>query len=139
MAFWRTKKFKELNEHWNGILKNSGFVDSEVETKGGMSLKQRSTNAYRQASSLERDSRLEYYLYVGHKAQNTHFDNALEELILKMHAGGSLIKEIADEIKNRNDSLDRRTIRFIIRRWQMRWGIRRWNHRQVGLKKKNTR
>lgn len=134
MEFWKTKKFREANLEWNKILKESGFVDAEIELNGGVTLKQRATNAYRQASQLERDTRLDYYLHLGYWTHNTKFPNKLEAFIMTRHAEGATIKEIVEEIKTKHRSLNRKTIRFIIRRWQTKWGIRRWNCRQMNLR-----
>lgn len=132
--FWRTKSFKLLSYSWNQKLEVTGFKDAEIELKGDRALKQRATNSYRQASQLERESRLDYFLFLGHLAQNTKFQCDLEKFVMLRHSEGATIKEIVEEISLRGISRDRKTIRFIIRRWQMKWGIRSWTKRQMNLK-----
>ena len=133
--FWRTKQFRVILKTWNQKLEKSGFSDAEIELKGDRSLKQKATNAYRQAPNLERESRLEYYCFVGHLAQNAVFPNELEKIIMLKHSEGATIKEIVNELKKAGASRDRRTIRFIIRRYQAKWGIRHWTPKQMDLKK----
>lgn len=132
--FWRTKKFKVLSIEWDTNLKVSGFRDIETSCGGEKVLKQRATNAYRQADEFERASKLEYFCTLSHLAQRTLFPSPLEQIIMQSHAEGVAIKEIVDELQKMGLSRDRRTIRFIIRRWQMKWGIRTWSPCQMNLK-----
>lgn len=133
--FWRKKSFKQLSKNWDQRLKDSGFIDSELEIKGDRVLKQRATNVYRQASQLERESRFEYYSFLGYLSHNTLFPNDLEKYVMVRHSEGATIKEIVHEISLRGISRDRKTIRYIIRRWQMKWGIRTWSLREMNLKR----
>lgn len=135
MEFWRSRNFRQLAKTWNQKLEEVGFIDSEIDLKGDRSLRQRATNAYRQASELERESRLGYYRLLGYLANNEQFQNALEELVMQRHADGASIKEIVNEVKQSGLSRDRKTIRHIIRRWQMKWGVKTWSLRQMNLKK----
>ena len=133
--FWRRKTFKVTLQIWNKKLEKSGFIDAEVELKGDRALKQRATNSYRQASELERDTRLEYYCFLGYLANNTIFPNELEKFIMLKHADGHTIREIVDMARLNGISVFRKTVMHIIRRWQMKWGIRSWSLRQMNLKK----
>ena len=131
--FWRKKTFKVLLIDWNKKLKTSGFEDAEKELKGDRALKQRATNCYRQADSLERETRLEYYLILGKLAHTTLFPNNLEELVMIRHSEGKTHKEIALEVGRHRHSIE-----FIIKRWQTKWGIKNWSLQARGLKKKST-
>lgn len=133
--FWRKKSFKALSKEWNKKLADTGFTDAEIELKQERVLRQRSTNSYRQACQLERDSRLEYYMLMGNLAYNTIFPNELERSIMIWHAEGLTIKEIMQEIEKLGSSIYRGTVRFIIRRWQVKWGVKNWNREQLRLKK----
>lgn len=133
--FWRTKGFKQLSGHWNKKLEATGFCDAEIELKGDRALRQRATNSYRQATQLERDSRIEYYSFLGHLANNTIFPNELERTIMLRHSEGAQIKEIVKEINAKGIARERKTVKYIIRRWQNKWGIRSWSLRQMNLKK----
>ena len=133
--FWRTKVFKVLSKEWNDRLKITGFIDAEIELKNDRALKQRATNSYRQATELERESRLEYYCFLGYLTNNTLFPTELEKHIMVRHADGATIKEIVQEISSRGISRDRKTVRRIIRRWQTKWGIINWSLKEMHLKK----
>lgn len=152
--FWKTKQFKSLLNQWNKKLEQSGFEDAEIELKHDRALRQRATNSYRQANQLERDSRLNYFRQISYFANNTSivngesglslfeyacFPNELEKIVMIRHSEGAAIKEIIDELKNIlqdvGDESRRKTVRFIIRKWQMKWGIRSWSLKQLNLKK----
>ncbi len=133
--FWRTKKFKTLIVVWNKKLEISGFKDAEIEVKGDRALKQRATNAYRQASELERESRLEYYSFLGYLAHNTKFEDLTEQLIMIRHSEGYEDKEIVEELKSMGCSKHRQTVSYIIKRWQMKWGVKNWSLKQRNLRK----
>lgn len=133
--FWKTKNFRQLAKEWNLKLEEQGFIDAEIDLKGDRALKQRATNSYRQATQLERESRLEYYVLMGNLAINEIFPNELESVVMIRHSEGATIKEIVKEISFRGIFKNRKTIRHIIRRWQSRWGIKTWNLRQMNLRK----
>lgn len=148
--FWRSKNFKSLAEIWDEKLKEAGFLDAEIELKTERTLRQKASNCYRHASEVERDLRQQYFTQVGYFANNTDllngekdlglfayalFPNELEKLVMVRHSEGATIREIVDEITLKGMTRDRKTIRHIIRRWQMKWGIRSWTLRQMNLKK----
>lgn len=132
--FWRRTEFQVLLKTWNKKLEESGFDDHEVELKEDRALKQRASNCYRQATEEERESKLEYYSFLGQLVNETNFPSELERLVLTKFSEGFLIKEIAQELSRNGIKKDRRIIRFIIRRWEKKWGIRAWSIRQMGLK-----
>ncbi len=129
--FWRTKQFKVLQITWNKKLEKTGFDDCEVELKTGRALKQRASNAYRQANPLERESRLEYYCFLTHLVQNTIFPSELEKLVMEKHSDGHTIEEIVKKLNEKGIKRHRETISFIIKRWQVTWGLRKWSLKQM--------
>jgi hypothetical protein len=141
VGFWKTKQFKELHLVWSQKLEESGFEDAEICSGNNRLLKQRASNSYRQASELERQLKLEYFLRVGQEAERRPFDCEFEAVVIRLHAEGSTIQEITQRVqqqgffKKLNKPINRRTIRFIIRRYQMKWGIKSWTPAQLNLKK----
>jgi hypothetical protein len=133
--FWRTKKFKTLTLVWNKKLEASGFNDVEFDIKGDRTLKQRSTNAYRQASEFERDSKLEYFCVMGYLAHNTKFENEVDKYIMIRHSEGAKQLEIVEELQNMGSPRHRETVSFIIRRWETNWGLKNWSLKQRKLRK----
>lgn len=134
--FWRTRHFKVLAKVWDFKLEQSGLRDCEIDLKNERVLKQRSSSSYGKADGFERESRLEYYCFLGYLVHNTKFETELERLVLTKHAEGSTIKEIVEAINVLGINRDRRTIRFIIRRWQTKWGLKSWTLQQMNLKPK---
>ena len=134
--FWRKKTFKVLLVKWNKKLEDTGFEDCEVELEKDRVLKQGSaTRHYKDLTQFERDSNLEYFYFLGHLANNTVFPNELEKIIMLKHSEGATVNEIIESAKLKKLSVCKKTVRYIIRRWQMKWGIRSWSLRQMNLKK----
>lgn len=133
--FWRKKTFKVLLTTWNKELEKSGFEDAEIELKGDRALRQSASSRFKRWPEWERESRLEYYCFVGHLVHNAIFPNELEKFIMFKHSEGATIREIVDEAENNGMSVFRKTVMHIIRRWQMKWGIRSWSLHQRNLKK----
>lgn len=133
--FWRTKRFKSLYQEWNVKLKASGFEDAEIDLKDDRALKQRSTNAYKQASQIERDAHLEYYIFLGHLAHDTIFPNEVEKYVMLRYSEGAEIKEIVKETQKMGGPKYRDTITYIVRRWETNWGIKNWSLKQRHLKR----
>lgn len=129
------KSLKILLKVWNQKLEDSGFEDAEIELKTERRLKQKASNVYRQAHPLEREIKLEYFLRLGFLAHNANYPNDLEKIIMVNYSEGASIKKIIEEINKNGYSRDRRTIRFIIRRWQTKWKIKIWSPSQMNLKK----
>ena len=136
--FWKSKKFKALYREWNKNLELSGFIDAEIQVAEERTLKQRATNSYRQASPLERETRLNYYCHLGYLAHHTFFGNEIDKYVMIKHSEGATIKQIVEGLAAQGVSRGRLTIRYIIRRWEAHWGIRRWSLKQMNLKRKAT-
>lgn len=134
-VFWKTKKFKALAKHWNKVLTDVGFEDAEIELKEDRALKQRASNSYRQASQVERESRLQYYILLGRLVNTTIFSSEIEKKVMASYADGISIKEITEDLTSQQVAIHRRTVGYIIRRWQAKWGIKNWNLKQLNLKK----
>lgn len=134
--FWRKKTFKVLLTTWNKKLELSGFEDIEEERKGDKTLKQSAVSRFNRWDKWERDSRLEYYSFLGYLINNTIFPNELEKFIMFKHAEGATITEIVRDAKACGLSVFRKTVMHIIRRWQMKWGIGFWSPKQMNLKVK---
>lgn len=133
--FWRTRTFRTLSKDWDQILEKSGFNDVEKDLTNARVLKKRASSCYERAVEVERETKLEYYCFLGYLANNTIFPSELEKLVMIRHSEGAKIQEITREIENTGISRDRKTVRRIIRRWQMKWGVREWSLKELHLKK----
>jgi hypothetical protein len=145
MEPFRKKGFKSLLLKWNKKLEESGFQDIEIELNNGRALRQSCVGQYNRWNKFERDSRLEYFCVVGHLVHDTIFPNDLEKFIMLKHAEGETITEIFKamqangfrmyEKSGKSYRSLRRHIMYIIRQWQMKWGIKTWSLQELSLKK----
>ena len=153
--FWRTNEFKNLQSEWEEKLKESGFEDAEKEVGGDRVLKQRADYAYRSSADATREAKEEYFQLLSSWVRiETQFDGekffqlflplpgvdplelkrtlSPDRLIMEMTAQGKNIQEISRELKRRGmEKHNRDTIRYIRRRYEDRWGIRRWTREQM--------
>lgn len=134
MEFWKTKQFQALSKIWELKLKDSGFIDAE--SRYGNIKTREAVSTYGKATPLERETRQEYFRILGKLTNETKFKNELERLVMTLHSEGHTIKDIVERL---HIARDRKTIRYIIRRWQMKWGIRTWTLGQMNLKKVATK
>ena len=135
MAFWKSANFKALKDAWYERLKEDGFQDAEKEVGDSMELKQRSGAPFRHAKSeLDRKSKEEYFTLLAQHIHESEFRNDIDQLILTWYANGLKIKEICQQLIALDEYRCRNTIRFTIRRYEARWGIRAYNRRQLNLK-----
>ncbi len=131
MAFWKTEHFIALQKAWYQRLKDSGFDDQEEFAADDLVLKQRSYHAYRGTTELTRVSKESYFNMLGQFSQSTIFKNDVDRLIMTLYAEGRNIKAICQELEIRGQSRDRSTIRFRIRLYEMKWGIRSYKPKSL--------
>lgn len=125
---------KRLEDKWNKILDDSGFVDIE-ETKGkDRVLKQIANHAYWRSGKLAVKSKFEYYNSISQKVQIEKFDCGIDKLILVMASQGMSHASIVRILSSIGKRRYRATIRFIIRRYEMKWGLKSWTLKQMNLK-----
>ena len=131
MAFWKTHSFKALQAEWYARLKACGFQDAEELVGEEMQLKQTAEHVYRGLEELQITNKEAYYAFVSQKVQETVFQSDVDRLILVRHAEGRKIRHICEELVDMGKGRCRETIRFKIRIYQMKWGIRKWTPRQM--------
>lgn len=125
---------KKLEDKWNKILTKSGLQDIE-ETKGNEKvLKQVSSHAYWRENGLTAESKLTYYNILSHKVQTEKFDSALDKLVMFMAAQGMSHASIVRILTSIGQKKHRTTVNFIIRRYEMEWGLKTWTLKQMNLK-----
>lgn len=130
-SFWRESKFKDLKIRWYKALEEDGFEDIETLDE---ELKQPCKNGYQRFSGKSKDLReikLEYYLRLGHALQEQGCDHDIDTLIMQRTSEGFSVKEICEELKTIKSSRNRNTIRWIRRKYENRWGIRKWKPEQM--------
>lgn len=139
--FWTSRQFRELNHEWNIKLAATGFQDAEKEIAGERVLRQSSDYAYRRKETADvvRENKCTYFMLL---AQCIHtelnFEDNYDRLVMERTAEGRSIREISEELKSllpegrQRGKFNRRTIRYIRRRYEDRWGIKTWSQQQMG-------
>lgn len=135
MTFWKTKSFKELQKAWYVRLEEEGFQDVELHSGNELFLKRYSFSIVDKRCKdwplRCRQLREVYYALLSAKVHDAVFRNEVDELILVLYANGTKIKIIAEELEKLGKRRCRNAIRFIIRRYEVAWGIREYTPQQM--------
>lgn len=132
MKFYETKQFKELEKEWDENLDRSGFCDIEKKMGTGRELKQFSQNVHRRSKSGLKQAREKYFERLSECFQTEIF---LDYKILSDFISGKKRSEIWRELILLGANVDYETIRFIIRRYEYKWGIKNYTLRQMNLRR----
>lgn len=135
MSQFKTKQFLAIQKEWYQTLAKHGFIDQEKIVGDTHLLTQRSSNAYRQASKVSRNARLEYYRLIAHHLGEEKEISEVDFVVMTMISDGKKIKTISAHLGELGHVSHRQTVRFIIRRWETKWGIREWTLGQMNLKR----
>lgn len=123
--FWQTERFKSLERQWYDDLEKAGFKDAEETVNGNSFLKQRASNGYRNAREVERETKFAYYSLLQSFCNEEAFQDRVERLVLERRSEGAKIKEICEELKKLGERCYRNTIAKIIRKYEIKWGIKK--------------
>lgn len=127
-----------LQETWYKKLEDLGFKDIEKKKGDDWVLSEGSSRLYERLDPLSLKIREEYYewLYRVVSSEQTIFRNDVDRFILCRHAEGIRIKQMVAELLSRGTPRNRNSVRFIIRRYELAWGLKRWNLKELNIKKK---
>lgn len=130
-------EFKKLQEHWYEKLYDEGFEDVEEFKNGELVLKKFATQRFYRLNKFHRETRLEYFIILSEVAlsEDTIYKNPADKHILIRYAAGAQIKVIVSELKALQTPRARDSVRFIIRRYEMLWGLRNYTNKQLHKKK----
>lgn len=131
MKFFETKAFRQLAEEWEQKLEESGFIDIEKSVGEGRELRQYSANAYRQAASLVKETRAEYYTLLSERCAREEFESEIQRYIMQSVAEGARLVEVHRNLLSFNIPINYETIRFIVRRHEHKWKIRKYTSKQM--------
>lgn len=142
MTYWKTARFKAMQEAWYAKLEESGFKDAEEMRDGEMMLKQtgdhmlawHTTRMEYTGNLLKFESKETYYRILGEKVQDSAFQNDVDRIIVTMLAEGHRVKEITEELASQGESRCRMTIRMTLRKYEMKWGLRSYSPKQLNKK-----
>lgn len=137
MRYWQTKKFSLIEHKWYEKLKKQGFIDEEKRLGAERVLIQRSSNAYRQSPRVVKENKESYFDLVMQGLHKFECDNPIDQIIMNQRSLGISIQEISAYLKKKkqkhqNHSYSHRNvIRYVIRKYENRWGIIRWTPKQL--------
>lgn len=132
--FYQTPEFRELQKRWEEILEELGFIDAEKTKNGERVLKSRAATSFNRVSEAKRNAKIEYYSIIARHYFATVFPRQLDKYIMSMLADGLNNKQIVQKLERDGYKVHRKTVMFIIRRWEHEWGIRFWTLKQRNLK-----
>lgn len=132
MTYWKTEHFKALQKAWYRRLEASGFRDAEEMIDDEMVLRQTAAHIYKDTDDLGRVTKEAYWRSLAQYVQEARdFRCDVDKLILTMFAEGARIKSIREELMRIGKPLARNTIRFRIRAYQIKWGVRTFTKDQT--------
>ncbi len=134
MTFWETKHFKALQRAWYQRLKDQGFQDAEELIGTELVLRQTAAHPYRGQDQLGRESKEAYYYFVAQQIDDTVFATDIDRLIMLRHSEGRKICHIVAELEELGMGRTRDTVRYRIRVYEMKWGIRQYTPKQLNKK-----
>lgn len=117
-------EFRELQRYWYKILEDSGFKDIERFKGDELVLIETSSSIFRNTKKPLKEC---YFHKMSSELndEDTLFRNDLEKYVLHRHCEGAMIRTIVDELNTLGTPRHRHTIRHIIMRYQIEWGIRK--------------
>lgn len=134
MTFWKRPDFKALQKAWYERLSAEGFEDIERVVGDDLVLRQTASYAYEAyggADPITRDSKEAYFNFVAQKVQETVFTRDVDRIILTHHAEGKKIRHICEHLESIGKRRCRGTIRFRIRVYEVKWGLRQYTAKQL--------
>jgi len=120
------QEFKALQEEWYKKAKDSGFKDIEYIIGNIESLKESSSNCYRNEPNVRIQNKEEYFTRLTHIVEdpNTTYAHLENKIIMMRHSEGAKIKDIRTELQLLGVNKDRKSIRLIIRRHEDKWNLK---------------
>lgn len=130
MKYYQTKQFRELEGAWEGKLKESGFEDIEKRVGSKKVMKNHNDHASHYHKRLE--EKAEYYRILNECFLREIF---VDHKIMRDFVAGRKRAEIFRELLAMGHSIEYETVRFIVRRYEYRWGIKHYTPKEMNLKR----
>lgn len=131
MTYWKSPSFKAMQRAWYDKLAEEGFQDAEELISGEMVLRQIAAHPYRGQDELSISTKEDYYRILGQKLEEASFKNDVDRMILSFFAIGTKIQRIIEILQREGKTRCRGTIRFTIRKYEMKWGLRAYTPKQL--------
>jgi hypothetical protein len=121
-------EFAKLEKYWYDKLAENGFNDIENEKI--------CYDPFKNLHPTQIEATREYYILVWQAVSNpnTKYRNIADKLIMLWYADGVRIKTMTEKLVSMGMPKDRKTIRIIIRRYLLAWGIRSFTRAELNLK-----
>jgi hypothetical protein len=138
--FHQSPEFKSQQREWYEILKDSGFEDIEVIQSDGREVLKKAGEYryYKNGKRCKRRNDAEYFLLLSQFVENEIFHSKIDEFIMHACADGWLISEICVALNRlgppylrRKNKRHRKTVMFIKRKYEHKWGIRYWKPQEL--------
>lgn len=125
-------EFKKLQKDWYQRLKENGFKDIEKDER----LNEPVETLFRNTDEFLMPLQEEYYRLLSQAVndENTVFKNEADRYILTKYSEGMQIKDIVEDLSKLGMPRKRLAIRYIIRRYEMKWKIKTYSKKQLNQK-----
>ncbi len=129
-------EFRALQITWYEKLSQSGFKDIEKFKGDELVLAQSASHCFGNLDALSSFLKASYFRLLAQLIydETTVFRNEVDRHILIRYSEGMKIKYIVQELKMLKMPRDRNSVRFIVRRYEMIWGIRNYTAKQLHKK-----
>lgn len=131
LTYWKKQDFKALQKTWYQRLEEAGFRDIECIVEGKYVLKANSFHIHKGEDPLILENKRIYFILISQRFEGESFGSEVDRLILFMYSNGKRIKEICEALARKGESRCRRTVRVIIRRYEMKWGLRKYSRKEL--------
>jgi hypothetical protein len=131
LKFWERPDFVALQAEWYARLAASGFEDVELGPPLDPRFRHDKPRAVLAAIA---DEGSVYSRFIAENLQRTSFRNGADEIIMRMRADGAKIREICEHLAEAGTPRRRQAVRYRIRIYEMKWGLRSYSPRQLGRK-----
>lgn len=130
------EEFKKLQKEWYQRLSDQGFDDIEKIRNDHVVLIKSSSYSYRDMDAICREAKEQYFILLEQKSKDvsTQFRNDIDKHIMIRHSEGAHINTIVRELDALQMPRERKSIRIIIRRYEMAWNIRCYTKKQLNVK-----
>ncbi len=133
MAYWERPDFLALQQAWYARLANTGFVDVEISQPYDCRHRHRHDRP-RHVLILLAEQRRIYHRELASRLETALFAKPADQIIMQMRSEGARINEICAKLDALGMPKHRHRVRFRIRIYEMKWGLRTYTPRQIGHK-----
>lgn len=132
LKFFETDRFKKLQKHW---YDKARFKDLEKFEHGDLVLRVKDFKPNHDKRYYNNPhwykSKEEYYYLCTQAFAKDQIDDQRDHFILLWNSNGLKRTEIKQRLEEIGHFVHRQTIRFVIRRFEVKWKIRSWSKQQL--------